>query len=73
MKRPIPLLRLSPEAAGELQEKCTKATTELQELSRFRKEFDRQLAVLIGADALRELRKTTEHALLLADLVKEAA
>ncbi|PMY63155.1 MULTISPECIES: hypothetical protein [Pseudomonas] len=73
MKRPIPLLRLSPEAAGELQEKCTKATTELQELSRFRKEFDRQLAERIGPDAVRQLHKDTNNALLLADLVKEAA
>ncbi|AZC81155.1 hypothetical protein [Pseudomonas chlororaphis] len=73
MKRPIPLLRLSPEAAGELQQECTKATTELQDLSRFCKEFDRQLAALIGADAVRKLHKDTKHALLLADLVKEAA
>ncbi|ROL86097.1 hypothetical protein [Pseudomonas chlororaphis] len=73
MKRPIPLLRLSPEAAGELQQACTKATTELQELSRFRKEFDRQLIERIGADAVRQLHKDTKHALLLADLVREAA
>ncbi|BBN53951.1 hypothetical protein TRE132_20760 [Pseudomonas chlororaphis subsp. aurantiaca] len=73
MKRPIPLLRLSPEAAGNLQQEFTKVLTELQELSRFRKEFDRQLAKLIGADALRQLHKNTKHSLLLADLVKEAA
>ena len=73
MNRPIPLLRLTPQAAGELQRQCTKAATELQELTRFRKEFDRQLAVLIGNDSLRKLHKDTKNALLLADLVKEAA
>ncbi|PKH16544.1 hypothetical protein BI292_19365 [Pseudomonas sp. 43NM1] len=73
MSRPISTLRLTPQAAGKLQQQCTKATTELQELTRFRKEFDRQLAVLIGNDALRKLNKDTKNALLLADLVKEAA
>lgn len=73
MNRPIPMLRLTPQAAGELQRQCTKASTELQELTRFRKEFDRQLAVLIGHDTLRKLHKDTKNALLLADLVKEAA
>ncbi|AZD34850.1 hypothetical protein C4K22_2097 [Pseudomonas chlororaphis subsp. aurantiaca] len=73
MKRPIPLLRLTPEAAGELQQECTKAITELQELSRFRREFDRQLTERIGADAVHQLHKDTKNALLLADLVKEAA
>jgi len=69
----IPMLRLTPQAAGELQGRCTKATSQLQELMRFRKEFDRQLAVLIGNDAVRKLNKDTKNALLLADLVKEAA
>ncbi|SDU56463.1 hypothetical protein [Pseudomonas mandelii] len=73
MNRPIPTLRLTPQAAGELQGKCTKATNELLELTRFRKEFDRQLAAMIGNDALRKLHKDTHYALLLADLVKEAA
>ncbi|PWE41372.1 hypothetical protein [Pseudomonas prosekii] len=73
MSRPISTLRLTPQAAGKLQQQCTKATTELPELTRFRKEFDRQLAVLIGNDALRKLNKNTKNALLLADLVKEAA
>jgi nicotinic acid mononucleotide adenylyltransferase len=67
------MLRLTPQAAGELQRQCAKATIELLELTRFRKEFDRQLAVLIGSDALRKLHKDTKNALLLADLVKEAA
>ncbi|MNR42795.1 hypothetical protein D3C85_1613530 [compost metagenome] len=73
MSRAIPMLRLTPDAAGQLHQQCTKATNELQELTRFRKEFDRQLAVLIGNDALRKLHKETKNALLLADLVKEAA
>lgn len=73
MKPPTPMLRLTPEAAGALQRQCTKATTELLELTRFRKEFDRQVAVLISNDALRKLNKDTRSALLLADLVKEAA
>jgi hypothetical protein len=67
------MLRLTPQAAGELHQQCTKATSELQELTRFRKEFDRQLSTLIGHDALRKLNKDTKNALLLADLVKEAA
>lgn len=69
----IPMLRLTPQAAGELQGRCTKATSQLQELMRFSKEFDRQLALLIGNDAVRKLNKDTKNALLLADLVKEAA
>ena len=73
MNRPIPMLRLTPHAAGELQEQYTKATAELREVARFRKEFDRQLASLIGYDAMRQLHKDTKHALLLTDLVKEAA
>lgn len=73
MNRTIPLLRLTPQAAGELQRQCTKAATELKELTRFRKEFDWQLAVLIGNDTLRKLHKDTKNALLLADLAKEAA
>lgn len=73
MKRPTPMLRLTPQAAATLQQQCTKATTELQELTRFRKEFDRQLAILIGNAGLRKLHKDTANALLLADLVKEVA
>ncbi|PMZ92695.1 MULTISPECIES: hypothetical protein [unclassified Pseudomonas] len=73
MSRPTPMLRLTPQAAGALQQQLTKATTELQEMTRFRKEFDRQLAALIGYEALRKLNKNTKNALLLADLVKEAA
>lgn len=73
MNRLIPMLRLTSQAAGELQGRCTKATSERQELTRFRKEFDRQLAALIGNDAVRKLNKDTKNALLLADLVKEAA
>ena len=73
MNCPFPMLRLTPQAAGELQLQCTKAKTDLQELTRLRKEFDCQLAMLIGNDALRKLHKDTKNALLLADLVKEAA
>jgi nicotinic acid mononucleotide adenylyltransferase len=67
------MLRLTPQAAGTLQQQYTKVTTELLELMRFRKEFDRQLVALIGNDAVRKLNKDTKNALLLADLVKEAA
>lgn len=73
MSRLIPTLRLTPQAAGALQQQYAKATTDLRELTRLRKEFDRQLAGLIGNDALRKLHKDTRNALLLADLVKEAA
>ncbi|MGX1184981.1 hypothetical protein AB7M29_002660 [Pseudomonas sp. F-14 TE3623] len=73
MSSPTPLLRLTPQVAGALQQQCTKATTELREVTRFHKEFDRQLAALIGHDAMRQLHKDTKHALLLADLIKEAA
>lgn len=71
MNRPIHRLRLTPEAAGALQQQCAKATNELANLTRFQKEFNRQLVVLIGNDALRKLNKDTKNALLLADLVKE--
>jgi len=73
MNRDPQMLRLTPQAAGALHQQCTKANTELLELTRFRKEFDRQLVALIGNDALRKLNKDTKNALLLADLVKEAA
>lgn len=73
MSRAIPMLRLTPEAAGTLQQQHTKATRELRALTRYNKEFDRQLKALIGYDALRQLHKATDNALLLADLVKEAA
>ncbi|RMQ45996.1 hypothetical protein ALQ04_01645 [Pseudomonas cichorii] len=73
MSRRIQPLRLTPEAAGTLQAAHTKATTDLREMTRFRKEFDRQLTAMIGHAAMRQLRKDTERALLLADLVKEAA
>ncbi|MHA6574103.1 hypothetical protein [Pseudomonas yamanorum] len=56
-----------------MQQQFTKATTELLELMRFRNDFDRQLSTQIGNDALRKLNKDTRNALLLADLVKEAA
>lgn len=73
MSRYLPMLRLSPHAAGALQQQLSKASTELRDLTRFRKEFERQLATLIGNEALRKLQKDTKNALLLADLVKEAA
>lgn len=68
-----PMLRLTPQAAGMLQQQCAKVTTDLRKLTRLRMEFDRQLAGLIGNDALRKLHKNTKNALLLADLAKEAA
>lgn len=73
MSRAIPMLRLTPQAAGTLQQQHAKATKDLGTLTRYNKEFDRQLKVLIGHDALRQLHKATDKALLLADLVKEAA
>jgi len=73
MSRRPPLLRLTPQAAGALHQQHSKATTELHAMTRYRKEFDRQLKALIGYEALRKLHKDTDNALLLADLVKEAA
>lgn len=73
MSRAIPMLRLTPEAAGTLQQQYARAMKELSALTRHNKEFERQLKALIGYDALRELHKATDNALLLADLVKEAA
>jgi hypothetical protein len=73
MSPAIPMLRLSPQAAGTLQQQHTKATRELHVLTLYNKELDRQLKALIGYDALRQLHKAIENALLLADLVKEAA
>ncbi|MGY1950076.1 hypothetical protein [Pseudomonas pergaminensis] len=73
MSRPIPMMRLTPQAAGTLQQQYNKAMKELSVMTRHNKEFDRQLKGLIGYDALRELNKAADNALLLADLVKEAA
>ncbi|WP_340051146.1 hypothetical protein [Pseudomonas proteolytica] len=73
MSRAIPMLRLSPQAAGTLQQQHAKAAKELRALIRYDKEFDRQLKALIGYDTVRQLHKATDNALLLADLVKEAA
>ena len=73
MSRHCPMLHLSPQDAGVLHQQHAKATAELREVTRFRKEFDRQLSLLIGNNALRKLHKDTQSALLLADLVKEAA
>ncbi|QBQ11056.1 hypothetical protein [Pseudomonas sp. SXM-1] len=73
MSRAIPMLRLAPQAAGKLQQQHAKATKELRALTRYSKEFDRQLKALIGYEALRQLHKATDDALLLADLMREAA
>jgi hypothetical protein len=73
MSLAIPMLRLTPQAAGTLQQQHTEAIKDLRALTRYNKEFDRQLKALIGYDALRQLHKATNNALLLADLVKEAA
>jgi len=73
MSHAITMLRLTPQAAGTLQQQHAKTTKDLSTLTRYNKEFDRQLKALIGHDALRQLRKATDNALLLADLVKEAA
>ena len=73
MSRPIPMMRLTPQAAGTLQQQYNKAMKELSVMTRHNKEFDRQLKAPIGYDALRKLHKATDNALLLADLVKEAA
>lgn len=73
MSRVIPMLRLTPQAAGTLQQQHAKATKELRALTRYNKELDRQLKALIGYEVLRQANKATENALLLADLVKEVA
>lgn len=73
MSRAIPMLRLTPQAAGTLQQQHAKATKDLHALTRYSKEFARQLKPLIGYEALRQLHKATNNALLLADLMKEAA
>ena len=73
MSHAIPMLRLTPQAAGTLQQQHAKAFKELRALTRYNKEFDRQLNALLGYEALRQLHKATNDALLLADLVKEEA
>ena len=73
MRQAIPTLRLTPQAAGTLQQQHAKATMELRALTRYSKEFDRQLKALVGYEALRQLHKATDNALLLADLRREAA
>ncbi|WP_024692770.1 hypothetical protein [Pseudomonas syringae] len=71
MNRSIPLLRLSPQAAGDLHQQHTKAIAELRATTRFNKELNNRLRSMIGPDALRSLRKDVENALLLTDLVEE--
>ncbi|MCH5571209.1 hypothetical protein [Pseudomonas syringae] len=71
MNRSIPLLRLSPQAAGDLHQQHTKAIAEIRATTRFNKELNNRLRSMIGPDALRTLRKDIENALLLADLVEE--
>ncbi|MBA1232659.1 hypothetical protein G7013_23715 [Pseudomonas viridiflava] len=71
MNLPIPLLRLSPQAAGDLHQQHTKAIAELRATTRFNKELNNRLRSMIGPEALRTLRKDVENALLLADLVEE--
>jgi len=73
MNLAIPMLRLTPQAAGTLQQQHTKAIKDFRAQRRYNKEFDRQLKALIGYEALRQLHKSTNNALLLADLLKEAA
>lgn len=73
MSQGIQTLRLTPQAAGTLQHQHTKATQELRALTCYNKELDRQLKAMIVHDALRQLHKATANALLLADLVREAA
>jgi hypothetical protein len=73
MTRSAQPLRLDPQAAGELLHKYNLAATEVDYATRYRKEFDRQLKQLIGSEATRMLHKSTESALLLADMIKEAA
>ena len=73
MSQAIPMLRLTPQAAGSLQQQHAKATKKLRALTRYNKEFDRRLKALVGYEALRQVHKSTENSLLLADLVKEAA
>jgi len=71
MNRSTPLLRLSPQAAGDLHQQHIKALAELRATTRFNKELNNRLRSMIGPNALRTLRKDVENALLLADLVEE--
>ncbi|SDX04431.1 hypothetical protein SAMN05444064_110186 [Pseudomonas syringae] len=71
MNRPTPLLRLSPQAAGDLHQQHVKAIEELRATARFNRELNNRLESMIGPDGLRTLRKDVENALLLADLVEE--
>jgi len=73
MNRATPVLRLTPQAAGSLQQQYDAISKELRALTRRCKEFERQLKARIGSNAVRQLHKDTDNALLLADLVKEAA
>lgn len=73
MSRAIPMIRLTPQAAGSLQQQYDVISKELRELTRRCKEFERQLKARIGSNAVRQLHDDTDNALLLTDLVKEAA
>lgn len=68
-----PSVRLSPQAAGQLQQQCECVSKRLRELARYHEEFDCQLTQLIGPEALNHLHHATENALLLSDLIKEKA
>ena len=67
MSGAIPMLRLTPQAAGTLQQQHAKATKDLRALTRYSKEFDRQLKALIGCEAMRQLHKATDNATDLID------
>jgi hypothetical protein len=73
MNKPIRLLRLSPEAAGELHEQHAELTREVRELKRYATALDYQLKTLLGQEALRNLHRDTEIAILTADLSREVA
>ncbi|SDJ60024.1 hypothetical protein [Pseudomonas indica] len=72
MRRTFPLLRLSPEAAGQLQHDHQRAIQKLHALELEHAEFVRQVRALIGASALWQLQTATRNAVLLDALKKEA-
>ena len=73
MRKPISVIRLSPQSAGDSNQKYLEADTVLNALRSYQRESDKQLNALIGQEALRKPHKANENSLLPADLVEEAA
>ena len=73
MKRNYPLLRLTPEAAGELQHNYDRNKAALDKLEAYLAELEQQIRADLGSQAYMRLRSATQRALALTQLKKEVA